>query len=279
MSRAWIWKILIVIAAAMLLVANLGFWVDRNIVDSDTFITTTAEQIDGEQARMRVAEVIVLELIGDQPLVYRIFRERAEQSVATVLATPALQPLLAQIATTLHQMVITGERPVITIGPAFLPQIIAAILEIVDRGTNLNLPTFQIEIELFTDQDIQSIERFVDPLEAVRLPFTVAGVLILALAILVGPDRRRALRWVAISLLIALAITLVGLFIVRTTALANIDGEAAKTIVSDVLDVLISRLIAQSLLVMLVPAAILLGISLLWRGALAVMPDRQPADG
>lgn len=277
MSETAIWRFLVVVAAALVLVGNAAVWVDRSLADRDAFVETAVEELEQEDARAEIAGEIVFALMGNQPLIYQLAREPAERAVNRLLATPALQPLLTVIAGDLYELVVEGRRRVITIGPAFLPPIVAAIIAAIGPGPAFGFQGQQIEIEPFAQQDIPSLKRVIDPLQSVGLLCGIAGLVILAMSVVASRDRPRALRGVAIALVAVLVVTLLSIVPLRGLYLAQIDDETAHAITTDVLGAFTTDLIIQTVLI-LIAGAILFAISLWWSGALARTPESQPVD-
>ena len=277
MSETSIWRMLVIVAAALLLVGNAAIWVDRSLADSDAFVDTAVEELKREETREAIAEQIVFAIMGNQPLVYQLAGDVAELAVTRILATPAMQPLLTLIATDLHQLVVTGERPTVTIGPAFLPPIIAAIIAAIGPGAAFGLQTQQSEIELFADPEIPSLERIIDPLQAVGLLCGIAGLVILVLSIVADGNRRRAFRRVAVAFFAVLALTLLAIIPSRSLYLSQIEDDTTRDITAGVMSAFTTQLITQTLL-LLIPGVILLAMNLWRRGALARTPESQPVD-
>ncbi len=274
MSETSIWRFLVAIAVVLLLIGNAAVWVHRSLADRDAFVETAVNELEREEVREEIAGEIVFAIIGNQPLIFQLARGPAELSVTRMLATPAFQPLLNLIAADLHRMVVTGERPTITIGPVFLPPLLAAIADAIGPGLPLAFQPQQIEIELFARQDIPSLKRVVDPLQAVGLLCGIAGLVILALSVVVDNNRPRALRRVALALFAVLAVTLLSIVPLRRLYISRIEDETARSITSEVLGAFTTQLIIQSLL-LLMAGAILFALSLWWRAALTRTPEGQ----
>jgi hypothetical protein len=277
MSEATIWRILVVAAAALVLIGNAAIWVDRSLADRDEFVETAADELAQLESRQQLAEQIVFALMGNQPLVYQLAGPVAEQAVTRLLATPALQPLLTLIANGLYQMVVNGDPPTTTIGPMFLPPIVAAIIAAAGPGPAFGFPGQQVDIQPFANQQVPSLERFIDVLQDIGLLCGIAGLVILVLSVVVDRNRSRAIRRVAITLVAVLAVSLVAIIPLRSLYLSQIDNETAHSITSEVFNAFTIQFIVQSLLLLLIPAAILLGISIWLRNATTPQPEGQRA--
>lgn len=276
MSETSIWRFLVAIAALLLLIGNAAIWVDRSLVDRDAFVETVVEELEREEVRKEIAGDIVFAIMGQQPLLFRLAGDSAELAVTQMLATPALEMLLNLIADHLHRMIITGERPTIVIGAVFLSPLLAAIADAIGPQIPLTFQLQQIEIELFDRQDIHSLERIIDPLQTVGLPGGIAGLVILALSVVVERSRPRALQRVALALFAVLAVTLLSIVSLRLLYPGRIEDDTTRSIAAGVLGTITAQLIIQSLL-LLVAGAILFALSLWWRGALNRTPEgRHP---
>ncbi len=277
MSVTAIWRILLVVAVALLLLGNSSIWIDRSMADRDAFVETALEELEKEESRAAIAEDIVFALMGNQPLIYQLAGDTAEVAVTRILGTPAFQPLLTLIATDLHRMVVTGEQPILTLGPTFLPPIVAAIIAMIGPGPAFGFPGQQVDIELFSRQHIPSLENVIDPLQAVGLYCGIAGLVILFFAIVANADRARALRWVAIALFGTLVATLLAIYPFRAWYLGQIDDDTAHAITTGVLDAFTVDLIIQSIALLIAAIIVLIASVVLSRLTNRTL-ERQPVD-
>lgn len=275
MSQTTIWRILVVVAAALLLIGNAAIWTNRTINNEDAFVKIARERIDREESREAIAGEIVFAMMGNQPLIYQFAREPAERAVTRLLATPAFDPLLDQVASNLHELIVTGEEPPITIGAAFLPPIVAAIIAATGPAGLFTFEDQQLQLRVFANQEVPTLEWLVDPLRKVGLFCGLTGIIILGLAIIIASDRRLGLRRAGIALFVVALVTLLATFPLRSLYRSRVDGDAAEAIAPGVINALTSSLVVQTLL-LLVPAAILVALSLRWRSAMAVAPEGRP---
>ncbi len=274
MSQTTVWRILVVIAAVLLLVGNTAIWVLRSIENDDAFVEIALEKIQREEAREAIAEEIVFAIMGNQPLLYQFARQPAEQAVTLLLATPAFEPLLTQIARNLHQLIVTGEEPPIIIGTAFLPPIVAAIIAATGPAGLFSFEDQELQIRLFANQEIPALDWLIDPLQTAGLLCGIVGIIILGLSIVVASDRRLGMRRAAIALFAVVAISLLAIFPLRSLYRSRVDGDAAEAIAPSVMNALVTPLIVQTLL-LLIPAVILLALSLRPRPAMTPAPVRE----
>ena len=115
-SAQWLAVTAVVAAVIALLavVANAALWLDRQIVDGDAFTGTMTAVLVTEEARQVMAERIVEELVEDVPALILI-RNPLVDVVASILASPIMEPAHAALASELHHRVTTGDPSAVVV--------------------------------------------------------------------------------------------------------------------------------------------------------------------
>lgn len=96
-----------VLLGLMLYLVNMGVWVNRNLIDTETFVETTVSSLQTESSRFAVAAIIVDELATDQPLVL-LMQSPLVDLFAAILETPQFEVVLTNVSTLLHVRIVDG---------------------------------------------------------------------------------------------------------------------------------------------------------------------------
>lgn len=246
----WVYRTLIVIATVLLVVANVAVWVNLSFVDTSRFVDTTVGLLQQESMRHAIAQKSVDALLADRPDVPTVAANAAVNGVTTLLDTAALQDALHTVASQLQPMVVTGERPTITIesraaqalalalGAALPPNTAPAV----ERSDGV------VTIELFSRRDIPSFEPYVRAIQwAGLLSIGIASVL-LVLVVWGSPDWPLGLRRVALALMSAAVVSAVIIIAVPLVLPDRIPDASAQTIVVGVYRAFASQFLVQGVI-------------------------------
>lgn len=257
MSEERGWRTLVSIAAILVLLANLALWVERGFADETRFAEMATVALERDDVRQAMAEALVREALADQPLLYRVAGNAAERAIADLLATPGMESTLRLMATHLHLMLVSDQRPTFTINSRILQAIALAVAFVAPaQAPSLSFEGRTMQVELFARQDIPSYSTHI---RVVRILGLVSGLL--ALAILVGSvlastQRGRALMRVAYALVAAFVLSLLLIVPLRRTLESSIEDDTARTIVMAVYRDLTGTLVLQTAVLLAIAAAL-----------------------
>jgi hypothetical protein len=141
--RRRVWLPLLIIAVVGMVLGNVASWLEINIVNSSRFVSTTTDVLDQEDVREALADRIVERLLAERPIADAVVGDQLEAVVAGILGTDRFQEILSSIATQLHHMLVTGDRPTITIESRVLQVLIVAVARAIapEQAANLELGT------------------------------------------------------------------------------------------------------------------------------------------
>lgn len=254
----WVYRTLIVIAVAMLLVANVALWVNLSFVNTSRFVDTTAGILRQEDMRHVIAEKSVDALLADRPAARQLAGNAAVNGVTTLLGTTAFQDALRTIAGQLQSMLITGERPTITIESRPAQAIALAVAAALppDQAPTMQTGGGELTIELFSRRDIPSLAPYVS---AVQWAGIVAGVVGLGLLVLLAwgsADWSLGLRRAGLAVMGAAVVSALVIVVLLLVVLAQMPDASARTIVSGVYGAFASQLLVQDAIVFIMGAAV-----------------------
>jgi hypothetical protein len=108
--RTFLAALLATVAIVLVPFADLGVWIEREVVGTTSFVRLGEQVIDQPAARTALAEQIAADLTSRVPSLAR--REPNLQAlIADVLARPALRPPLDDALTSTHEQLRSGHDP------------------------------------------------------------------------------------------------------------------------------------------------------------------------
>ena len=164
--------------ALMLYVVNMGVWVNRNIVDTETFVETTVSSLQTESSRIAVAEIIVEELATDRPIVL-LLEQALVDLFAAILGTQEFEVVLVNVGELLHARIIDGGDEAIESDLTSIEEQVRAPLRLIAPELDALIPS-----DFFDSVAIIDAEKLPDASPYVAIAnLTTAAAAVVALAL------------------------------------------------------------------------------------------------
>jgi hypothetical protein len=239
-SRAlWPCAVLLITGALLVLLAGVAWYGERTVIDERAFAdrATAAlgqDEVDDEIAA-RIAERILLqhpELAGRRPVL--------DAAAHDLVSTPAFaQEFHSGVAAMHHALFADSSEPVRLVTPGAGGDLLNQI-EMHSTATAREVPRADPELLQLGGGRLETGLRKAAPVArslAQLAPFAfVAGLVLLTLAVLRAPTRRRGLRRAAMALASVGGVTLAGLAIARALVLSTFDTSHGDAVVSTIWD-------------------------------------------
>lgn len=191
----------LVVLTALVYIASFGMWVNRNLVDSEAFVTSAVTAFEEESSQDAIAEIVVVRLIEDRPLI-AIAKPLLVDLVAGLLDGERLERLVTAIGTRLHAALFDGSQEGIVVDLTPVGEQLMPPLERFFPAVAEEIPT-----ELFTEIVI------VEPGTVPELsPYSSAA---------------RTLVWIAMALAIALVVVIVRMWQSKWKAVVGVGASIA----------------------------------------------------
>ncbi len=235
--------------ALMLYVVNMGIWVNRNIIDTETFVATTVSSLRTESSRIAVAEIIVDELAIDRPVVL-LLEEPLIELFAAILQTPEFEIVLTNVGVLLHATIIDGDDGSIESDLTSIEDLVRAPLRVIAPELDVLIPT-----DFFDSVSIIDADELPDasPYVAVARLTTIAAVIVaLALGFLiVYLSRPRRFSLVMIGSAVSIAALSTSWLVPggRNLSIGIADDQQVEVLIGNLYDALAVSLRSQSRLV------------------------------
>jgi hypothetical protein len=249
--------VLIVLATIIGVVSVFALWSERQLLEQDTWSTTSQELIEDSEIQNALADFIVAEVYANvdiqQQLADRLppelaplagpaaaaLRQPAQDAADAALRQPKVQALWVEASSVTHQKLIdlienkgqfvSTAGGVVTLDLQKLLEQVTAQLGIGSRAVS-KLPASTASIEIMKSDELSEVQTGVKALQTAAWFLTALTFILFALAIFLGRGRRReTLRSVGISLA---AIGLIVLF-ARSVASSEIVNALSGSSAND----------------------------------------------
>ena len=303
-------KALLVVGCVVLLLANLTVWLRLTALDTDRFVRALAPLADDPQlddglavaltdrilTRVDVQARVEAALPNDNPLVVatvtRLARSLVQDTLRNVLASDAFSTIWTEALERTHRralQVIDGADGSVALQLTdVLTRADAALqergLDLIDSSTIDEVG----QVVIARSDQVQTAGQAVDTLRTLAVVLPVAALVVLALAVVLARDRRRALGLVGVGVAVTMVVTAVALRIARRVLFDQIDGDVRRRAAEDVWTGLLTSLFRQTAVLLALGLLLALGAWLAgpaagavrvrgWFGARGAADDRAPS--
>ncbi len=251
-SRRWPWWFFVALAVPLLLIGNLGAWATWNIVDTSNFVQTTRGALAREDVREALATKIVDNALPQNRIVRVVAGNSLISAVSGFLGSGSFQAVSGSVATQLHQALVRGEHPNITIESHELQ---TAVLPVVrnlapEYASSLVAEGGTLRIELFSGADIPSFAPEITFLRWGGIAAMIIGGLLVTVPMFVRRD-----RWSVGLAGLALVTTSLFTFLLVPTAswmvAQQVADPQARIVIAGLVDEFSTSLVRQTLVILL----------------------------
>ncbi len=245
----------IIIAVILVLIANIAWWFNDEIFDSEEFAQKTVQVVERDEVREAIAAKIVDEAFADQPLIQQVAGNVLEPVISGLLGADILKPAIETFAETVHTA-LTSKPQEISIDIAAIVEFIKPIATAVNErlGTQIDAANIPDTIVIAEKGDIPSIYTFGVVMLWVGLFSTIIGLGLIIWLIWVnhGDKRRYVLKTIGFTLIVGAAIVLIVLEAIAATILSPIDDENLQIVASNIYDVFVGVLKWQNWILIII---------------------------
>ena len=276
MGRRVVSILMALLGALAVLVANLGWWVDRTFLDEDTFTEEAVELLSDPLVQADVAEELRSEL-----LLSTAVEQLVPGSVAAVVAAPAFRPIYESAIRRSHRFLVDPDVDAVTLTLEGYSDLLASVAGRTDPGLLDAIRSVAADLpgELTGDSititraDLPDVWDVLIRSRDAIVPAAILGAVLIGLAAVLHPRWTSPLGWAGTTLLVG------GAALARVASQADTvvsDLFGAKESVALALEQFTEPLVPQSLVLALVGVvAVAAAIAGRWAAG-ARQPEPQP---
>lgn len=252
--------------AALIYGATFAWWLDREVIDPNSFVESGEAALAQESSRIAVGQLIVDRLVDEYPL-FVFLEANLTTLFSDLLATEALEDARTTVATEIHHRIVSGDQSAVVVDLDGYRALIIEPLEIVaPRLANLVPDDWFVAVEVLEAgvlPDLSSGAKWADEFKwlatvgaAVLMAVVLWGVRPLSTAILlIGASC--SLAGLATALLVPGG---------RWLTLSDIDSESIQVVVANTYDAFTINLVWSAGILCVFGAALIVLGAALWAG-------------
>jgi hypothetical protein len=253
-----------VLLAVLIYLANVAWWIDREIVQPDNFVESSVEALGSDSSREALARLIVDRLTDEYPLL-ALLDSTLVGLFSDLLDSSGLEEVLVVVSADIHHRIILGNQEAIVVDLLEHRDLILGPVEFVAPRLAALVPDeWFTSIELLEEgalPDLSLYARLVGPVRIV----SITGIVLLVISML-WFLRRRGVGLMAVGAAFGLASIATAVLVPggKVAALARVDQKPLEIIAADTYDQFASSLKLSAVLLALTCAALALVGYALW---------------
>jgi hypothetical protein len=260
MSRGTV-IVLLVAGCILLAVANVAVWAARDLFDARRFGSLVAEGLQTDKSTQVLAGEIVDLLLTEFPDIPRIARLPAEELVATLLQRPAFTVVFEGAAGAAIVVMTTDVRDKVSIDLERVLPFLIAIITAIDPKLAADISATAQDsrvLQLMNHDELPRLNQAATVTPWLALVTLLGALVIFGVVLWRAADRSRALKYSGWGVIISAAIGLLIALPAGRIVENNIANPQVRVVVGEVWTALTRPLVAQSLLLIILGAIVLI---------------------
>lgn len=226
--RHLVFVVVALLACLALPLAIVSTWTANVVTDSDGYVAAVGPLADDTTVQVAVEERLQAEVLARLP---RVPPQTVRRAVVRVVEGPEFRPAWEEANRSAHDQLVTtleasGGSPVAKDGTVSieLGTVLVAVIETIDtqgRVDTSNAPELQTEFNLVSARQLEQARTTYQLVHLAGLWMPVVWLLLLAVALVVAVNRRRALAWLALGSLVCVGALLLAVSQARREVIAR----------------------------------------------------------
>jgi hypothetical protein len=261
-------RTIVILAAGMLTIAlyfaNVAWWLETEILDSESFVETTLVAMEDEATRDAAAAIIVDRLSDEFPLL-RLLDTALIALFSDLIGREVIEPLIIETSIDVHRRIIEGDQSELIIDLDPYRGLLLAPLESLSPQLAARVPDDWFRsVEVLEEGTLPDLATYARRTELAAI---IATLLAMALVGVIVTTTR---RWFAAFTAIGMALVLAGGFSAllvpgaRSTAAIFLSDEPSTVLLTGVFNVFTQPLMSRSLAILAAGALLLVAALLGW---------------
>lgn len=253
-----------VLLAVALLLANVAWWMDSEVIDDDAFIESAVTVLNQPSSRDVIATIVVERLV-EEIRVLMLVDDLLVDVFSELLGTPQLQDVLVLVSEELHQRMVNGE-----IGPVVMDlepyrEILLAPVEAISPELADSVPeSWFHSVEVLEGGAMPDLSAVAEKGLSVAIAAAVIATALVVLILAVTDRWVVRLGAIGTSFLVGGGLSALAVPAGAETVQAVTAGTSRGVLVVSLYTELTSTLMARSLTLLFLGAALIAAAILLW---------------
>ncbi len=255
--------IVAVLLGALIYLGNFSWWLDTQVLEPDEFTDATVTALSQETSREAMGQLIADRLVDEFPLLI-VLESNLAGLFSELLASPALEEVLAFVAVEIHDRITTGSDEVIVVDLVGYREVILGPIEAVAPRLAALVPDeWFTSVEVLGENSLPDLSRQARWVGAAKFLSILGAVLLALLLLRLVEQRGGGIGLIGLAFLLAGFATAVLVPGARFLALAKAENRSVEAIVSSTYDQFTTHLKVSALVFTVIGVALVaIGVAL-----------------
>jgi hypothetical protein len=250
--------ILVIVGCLLLAVANVALWAALDVFSPNRFGAHVAEGLQSDQAAAALGRAIVYRIAEHYPEFPPLARAPAAEVAAGLLQRPAFTPVFKQTAAVANVVMTTSADDVIGIDLSEVGPYVVGIVSVLDpeAGANVQAALLSAQesgrLDIYESGAFPKLRRIANTVPWLWPLAGLGAIALLVAAYWWAQKRGDALRYIGVGVIITGGLELLLIPALHAPVQNNITNPVMRTVVGEVLSVLMRGLVIQCLLLILI---------------------------
>lgn len=261
-------RTIVVLGTAMLAIAlyfaNVAWWLETEILDSDQFVATTLEAMEEETTRDAAAEIIVDRLVVEFPLL-RLLDSALVSLFSDLLGRDVIEPLIVATSTDVHRRIVEGDQSALIVDLNSYRELLLAPLESLSPELAARVPDDWFRtVEVLEEGTLPDVSAYARNTATAAIGAALLSLGLMALLFVMSR------RWFSAFMAVGIGFVLAGGFSAllvpgaRSTAAIFVEDEPSTVLITGVFDVFTQPLLDRSFVILAAGAVLIVAGVLGW---------------
>jgi hypothetical protein len=238
------------ILAMALYFANVAWWFETEILDTDTFVATTLEAMEDEATRDAAAAIIVDTLADEFPLL-RLLDAALVGLFSDLLGRDVIETLIVATATDVHSRIVEGDQSALIIDLDPYRGLLLAPLESLSRELAALVPDDWFRtVEVLEEGTLPDVSAYVRHTRTAAIAATLLSVGLAAVILAISKRWFSALVAVGVAFMFAGGFSALLPLGARSTAAVFIEDGSSTALLTGVFNAFTEPLTTRSLMIL-----------------------------
>jgi len=250
--------------AIALYFANVAWWLETEILDSDQFVATTLEAMEEETTRDAAAEIIVDRLVVEFPLL-RLLDSALVSLFSDLLGRDVIEPLIVATSTDVHRRIVEGDQSALIVDLNSYRELLLAPLESLSPELAARVPDDWFRtVEVLEEGTLPDVSAYARNTATAAIGAALLSLGLMALLFVMSR------RWFSAFMAVGIGFVLAGGFSAllvpgaRSTAAIFVEDEPSTVLLTGVFDVFTQPLLDRSFVILAAGAVLIVAGVLGW---------------
>jgi len=237
---------LLVLAVALLLIANMGYWLSSTIYNPTNFSNTVVQAYESPEVRNAIASEIVDSALGSRPLVKQVLGDPIHSAISGIIGSNMFKTVLKNTASKFNTYVTSSNRKDVTVEVGQVSRFVKVAATAISPSLGDQVPsTTPQTIVIVKSSSIPNVNQWLRPIMFIGPIAGFFSIVIVLVQFYRSKYKPGYIKKASIYFLIGLFVFALLIPYFRTVLQGSISNQNAETIATSTYNAFASIMLGQ----------------------------------